>query len=159
MAAVLALLLKTISPALTVTLGGSYTDARYAADVPGTGIATGKPVDEISKVTLSGSAEYRFAAFGAWQGRARLGFQHHSKREFPSFPLYQAGDAINNVNARVSFEHAGWTVSLFGENLTNDNGAVTFRSVQPLGPGVNDVSSTRLRPRTLGLELRYALGR
>jgi outer membrane receptor protein involved in Fe transport len=148
-----------VSPALTFTLAGSYTDASYAADVPGTGIAKGKSVDEISKLTLSGSAEYRFAAFGDWQGRARLGYQYHSKREFPSFPLYQAGDAINNVHARISFERAGWTLSLFGENLTNDNGAVTFRSVQPLGPGVNDVSSTRLRPRTLGLELRYALGR
>ena len=50
-------------------------------------------------------------------------------------------------------------MSLFGENLANDNGAVTFRSVQPLGPGVNDVYANRLRPRTLGLELRYALGR
>ena len=148
-----------VSPALTFTLAGSYTDARYAADVPGTGIAAGKPVDEISKVTLSGSAEYRFAAFGAWQGRARLGFQHHSKREFPSFPLNQAGDAINNVNARVSFERAGWTVSLFGENLANDNGAVSYRTVQPLAPGVNDVYANRLRPRTIGLELRYALGR
>ena len=148
-----------VLPALTVTLAGSYTDARYAADVPGTGIATGKPVDEVSKVTFSGSAEYRFAAFGDWQGRARLGFQHHSKREFPSFPLYQAGDAINNVNARISFERAGWTLSLFGENLTNDNGAVSYRAVQPVAPGVNDISSARLRPRTLGLELRYALGR
>ncbi len=148
-----------VSSALTFTLAGGYTDARYAADVPGTGIAAGKPVDEISKVTFSGSAEYRFAAFGAWQGRARLGFQHHTKREFPSFPLYQAGDAINNVNARVSFEQAGWTVSLFGENLANDHGAVSFRTVQPLGPGVIDVLANRLRPRTIGLELRYALGR
>jgi iron complex outermembrane receptor protein len=148
-----------VSPTLTLTLGGSYTDARYAADVAGTGIAKGKPVDEVSKITLSGSAEYRFAAFGNWQGRARVGLQHHSKREFPSFPLFQAGDAINNVNARMSFEQGGWTVSLFGENLANDNGAVSYRTVQPLGPGVNDVYAARLRPRTIGLELRYALGR
>ena len=82
-----------------------------------------------------------------------------TKREFPSFALFQPGDAVNNVNARLSFERAGWMVSLFGENLTNDSGAVSYRTVQPLAPGVNDVWATRLRPRTIGLELRYALGR
>lgn len=148
-----------VSRHLTLTLGGSYTDGRYAADVAGTGIVKGLPVDEVSKVTLSGSAEYRFAAFNNWQGTARLGFQHHSKRDSQVFPLFEPGDAINNVHARVGFEHAGWTISFFGENLANDNGAVSFRAVQPVGPGINEVTAARLRPRTLGLELRYALGR
>ena len=148
-----------VSPALTLTLGGSYTDARYVADVPGTEVLKGNRLDEVSKVNLSGSAEYRFAAFGNWQGRARLGWQYSSKREFPSFALFQPGDAISNVNGRLSFERAGWTVSLLGENLTNDGGAVSYRTVQPLAPGVNDVRASRLRPRTVGLELRYALGR
>lgn len=59
----------------------------------------------------------------------------------------------------MGFEDAGWTISFFGENLANDNGAVSFRAVQPVGPGINEVTAARLRPRTLGLEVRYALGR
>jgi len=148
-----------VSRNLTLTLGAGYTDGRYVADVAGTGIAKGLPVDEVSKVTLSGSAEYKFPAFGAWQGMARLGVQHHSKRDYQAFPLFEPGDAIHNVNARVGFEQNGWTISLFGENLANDKGAVSFRAVQPVGSGINEVTAPRLRPRTLGLEVRYALGR
>jgi len=145
--------------ALSVSLGGSYNRARYSADVPGTGIVKGSKVDNVPTTTISGSTEYRFPAFAAWQGVARLGFQYSSKRDAPSFPQNQSGDAITNVNARVSFEKAGWTISLYGENLTNDSGAVSARTVQPISPGVDDVYASRLRPRTIGLEARYALGR
>ena len=148
-----------VTHALSLSLGGSYNNARYSADVPGTGIVKGSKVDNVPSTTISGSAEYRFPAFAASQGAARLGFQRSSARDAPSFPQNRSGDAINNVNARLSFEHAGWTISLYGENLTNDSGAISARTVQPISPGVDDVYANRLRPRTFGVDLRYAMGR
>jgi iron complex outermembrane recepter protein len=148
-----------LTRAWSMSLGGSHTRSRYAGDVPGTGITKGSKVDNVPATTLSGSTEYRFAAIGAWQGTARLGIQHTSAREAPSFPQNRAADSITNVNARLSFENEGWTVSLYGENLSDERGAVSARTVQPLGPGVDDVFANRLRPRTIGLEVRYAFGR
>jgi iron complex outermembrane recepter protein len=147
-----------VTHSLDLSLGGSFSDARYAGDVPGTGIHKGSRVDGVPTTTLSGSAEYRFPAFGAWQGAARAGVQYNNKRENPSFPQNAPGDAITNANARLSFANQGWTVALYGENLTNDDGAVSARTVAPTSTGVESYAN-RLRPRTVGMEVGYAFGR
>jgi hypothetical protein len=51
-----------------------------------------------------------------------------------------------------------FTVALFADNLTDDNGAVTFRSVTAIGPGIFESTSTRIRPRTFGLEASLRFG-
>ncbi|MBI5268166.1 MAG: TonB-dependent receptor [Burkholderiales bacterium] len=147
-----------VTPDFDLTLGGAYVDARYKADVPGTGIQKGMKVDEISPLSVSAATSYRFPAFG-WQGTARLGAVHTKARELPSFALSQPGDAITTVDARLSFSNGPWTVAVYADNLNNERGAVSARTVQPTGPDTSDVYAQRLRPRTLGMELRYALGR
>jgi outer membrane receptor protein involved in Fe transport len=147
-----------VTQALDVSLGASFSDARYAGDVPGTGIHKGSRVDGVPSTALSASLQYRFAAFGNWQGAARAGAQYNSKRESPSFPTNLPGDDILNANARLSIANQGWTMALYGENLTNEDGAVSARTVAATATG-SESYANRLRPRTFGLEVGYAFGR
>ena len=143
---------------LTLMANGSYVDATYSGSVPGTGIVDGAAVDDISKFTANASADYRAPISEKVTGFGRVGWEHSSPRRFNSFPGYLPGDNINRVDARAGVEMAGISLAVFADNLTNDNGATSFRSVQPLGPGDLDITSPRLRPRTFGIELSATFG-
>jgi len=51
-----------------------------------------------------------------------------------------------------------FSVSLFVDNLANDNGATSYRTVQPITATDVDIAATRLRPRTFGIELNATFG-
>ena len=147
-----------LSDAFRMTVMGSYADGKYSGDVPGTGIADGKPIDDNSKVTASASLDYRQTMFGDLTGSGRLGVQYNSKRDFPSFgpPLYLPGDAITTVSARFGVEGDWWGAFLFVDNLTNEDGAMSSRNVTV--PGVTPAAANRPQPRTIGLEVRFGFG-
>ena len=76
---------------------------------------------------------------------ARAGLRYHSARQV-SLTQGSPGDDILSANVRVSLEAtAGWSVTVYGDNLTNEQGADDARTTRGL--------ATRLRPRTLGVEL------
>jgi outer membrane receptor protein involved in Fe transport len=56
-------------------------------------------------------------------------------------------DPIDVLRARIGLEGKRWTLDVFGDNLLNEKGAVTPRS-DTFGN-----TATRLRPRTIGLQL------
>jgi iron complex outermembrane receptor protein len=144
---------------LGAALNAGYAQARYEAAIPGTGVVKGSPVDYVSPLVWGASADYAFGIIEGWNSRLHLGFQHSGKRVAPVVVGSTPGDAINNLNARIGFEQGPWTLSLFGENLTNDNGASSARVTQAVSATESVTYSNRIRPRTLGLELRYWMGR
>jgi outer membrane receptor protein involved in Fe transport len=143
---------------LTLNASGAYVDATFDGAVAGTGITDGSPVDEVSKFTANASIDYRTDISSTVTGSARIGWQHNSSRSFESFPGYLPGDRIDRVDARVGIEFDFLTVALFAENLTNENGATSFRTVQPIAPGIDDITASRLRPRTIGIEANIKFG-
>jgi iron complex outermembrane receptor protein len=145
-----------LTKSLRATLGAAFVDARYAASVAGTGIARGSPVDDVPRLTWNASAEYDFALAGHWAGTVRAGIEHASAHQASVYPENLAGDAIDNVNARVTLRRGPWRLSLVGENLANDHGAVSLRTVTALDAATTEAYSPRLRPRTIGLELGFA---
>lgn len=142
-----------LTEAWTVNVNGSYADAKYAGAVPGTGIADGRPVDDVAKTTASASLMYERPAFNTLTGSARLGVQYNSKRDFASFgpPLYYPGDAITAVDFRTGLEAEHWGAFLFVDNLTDENGATSPRTWDS---STNEITASRLRPRTVGIEIR-----
>jgi iron complex outermembrane recepter protein len=144
-----------LTSAWRLNVGASYADATYAGDVPGTGIRDGRPVDEHAKTTASASVDYGRNVYGALRGSARLGVQYYSARDYPSFgpPLYLPGDSITTLAARFGVEGEQWGAFLYGDNLTNEDGAISARNV--VTPGVTPAIANRLRPRTVGVEVRY----
>jgi outer membrane receptor protein involved in Fe transport len=143
---------------LTLTASGSYVDATYSGAVPGTGIVKGAVVDDVAKFTANASVDYRTTLATGLDGYARIGWQHSTPRQFVSSPGFLPGDTIDRVDARVGVDLDRLSIALFADNLTNDRGATSFRSVQPIAPGVNDITANRLRPRTIGLELTARFG-
>jgi outer membrane receptor protein involved in Fe transport len=143
---------------LTLTASGSYVDATYSGAVPGTGIVKGAVVDDVAKFTANASVDYRTTLATGLDGYARIGWQHSTPRQFVASPGFLPGDTIDRVDARVGVDLDRLSIALFADNLTNDRGATSYRSVQPIAPGVNDIAANRLRPRTFGVQVRFGSG-
>jgi iron complex outermembrane recepter protein len=144
--------------ALALQVGGSWIDAVYSEDVPDTLLSKGTPVYNVPKTTLHASASY------GWDVGERLrgivsGHANHSTARKTSLTSGSPGDAITQVNLRIGLESpAGWGVYLYGNNLTNEDGAVTARGVTELDDDGNFLRhgpAERLQPRTYGVLFRY----
>ncbi|MEM7665519.1 MAG: TonB-dependent receptor [Pseudomonadota bacterium] len=135
---------------LTLLAGISYVDATNKSDVPGTAIVEGDIAEEVSDFTANASATYRAPIANSLEGFGRIGFNYATERDNPAFPgLIGPGDDIFQLDARFGLEGEFWGVYVFGDNLTNEDGAISSRA---LGAG-GDFESLRLRPRTIGVEL------
>lgn len=131
---------------LTLQLESAWIDASYTADVTGTAITRGTPVYNTPRLTWSASGEYRRQLAAGWTGMARAGVRHHSARQV-SLTQGTPGDSILAADLRLGLESdAGWGISVYGDNLTNEQGADDARTTRGI--------ATRLRPRTFGLEFR-----
>lgn len=135
------------TPSLTLQLGGSYIDAVYVADIPDTPLNKGTPVYNVPKKTLDGSVGWRHPVGQGLDFVAHGALMYSSARETP-LTDGTPGDSITRVDARAGIESlSGWALYLFGNNLTNEDGAVDARYM--------DGTATRLQPRTMGVQFRY----
>ncbi|HKY79862.1 MAG TPA: TonB-dependent receptor, partial [Sphingobium sp.] len=144
---------------LTISAGGSWIDASYSGTVPGTGIVEGAPVDDVARFTASAATEYRHGFTERLAAFARLAWQHNSPRDNSAFAIYRPGDAIDRFDLRLGLEVDRLSITLFIDNLTDDRDASSPRIVQPIADGDVDITATRLRPRTVGIELSTYFGR
>lgn len=147
------------SRSLRLSANLSYVDARYRGNVENTGIVKGAPVDDVARFTASASADYRRRLGRGLTATARISWQHSSPRRFVSFPGYLPGDIIDRVDARVGLEFPGIDFAFFVDNLADERGATSYRTVQPVPGKASDVVAFRLRPRTVGFTVRFALAR
>jgi outer membrane receptor protein involved in Fe transport len=142
---------------LALSVGASYVDAKFAGDVGGLGLG-GLRVDEVPRFSANASADYRRTLTGDVAGVARIAWQHSSPRGFASDPTARPGDTIDRVDARLGVELDTVTLALFADNLINEDGGVSYRSFEEIEPGIDDVISNRLRPRTVGIEASFRFG-
>lgn len=137
----------TPTASLMLQVGGAIIDATYVADVPGTPLNKGTDVYNVPRNSLSASAAYSWDIATDLRGVVRSGLVHDSARE-TALTAGTPGDAITMLDARIGLESDnGWSAFLYGENLTNEDGALNARTTL----GV----ANRLRPRTYGVVFRY----
>lgn len=137
----------TPTASLMLQVGGAIIDATYVADVPGTPLNKGTDVYNVPRNSLSASAAYSWDIVTDLRGVVRAGLVHDSARE-TALTAGTPGDAITMLDARIGLESDnGWSAFLYGENLTNEDGALNARTTL----GV----ANRLRPRTYGVVFRY----
>lgn len=133
---------------LSLQAGAGYVDAKYTEDIAGTPILDGDRIVGVPKITLSGSATYRWPLTTKIGGFAHAGLQHTSERtDIASAAL--PSDSMTTLDTRLGIESGSWSAYLFGDNLTDEDAAVDARYLGADGP------ATRLRPRTYGLNVRY----
>jgi len=106
-----------------------------------------------AEYTGSAFADYSFPLGGSeFQGIISASINHSSEQDYHgqrATIYFLKGDPL--TNARVSFAVAApehWTVNLFVDNATNEQGAVP--TVDPIPEWF-----TRVRPRTVGLQFDY----
>ena len=143
---------------LTLQAGGAYIDAEYTGPVADTGIVEGSRVEEVARFTFNASGNYRFNLARGIEGDARISWQHTSPRDSELSPIFVPGDTIDRIDARLGVDLGSINVALFVDNLTDENGAASSKTVQPLAPGLNDITAIRLRPRTFGVEATIRFG-
>lgn len=133
---------------LTLQAGGGYVDAKYTQDVAGTPVRDGDRIVGVPELTASASATYRWSLTNLLGGFAYGGAQYTSDRtDVASSAL--PSDSTTTLGLRLGVEGQAWSAYLFGDNLTDADGAVDVRLQGIDGP------ATRLRPRTFGVNVRY----
>jgi outer membrane receptor protein involved in Fe transport len=143
---------------LTLQAGGSYIDATYSADVPGTPLFKGTPVYNVPRTTFNASASYGWDVGENLRAIASGLAQYESARE-TALTAGTPGDARTRLGARIGLESpAGWAVYLYGENLTDEDGAIDARSASQFDPDGNLLrlgAANRYQPRSYGVLFRY----
>lgn len=165
-----AVLSAKLTDGLDLTLAGSYTKAEIDGDfyAPGSDASTatplfadGDPLNLVPELVLSGSVKYAWSVGSQnLEALAFVSVQHTSERGLTilaSSP--NMGDDITRVDARFEIGRDEWTIFLFGDNLTDESGAVAPSILQnffdDVGAPYDGTLSTRLRPRTVGAGFRY----
>ena len=138
----------TISPArgLRFTLSGNTNDSHYV----GTALAhnDGDQIDFAPKYNYGAAVDWGFHLTQNLPGAFHVDYQKTGS--FPiNFGVYGASvysDPVDFVNARIGITVATVELYLYGQNLTDQNGAV-----YPANPFGGQPSAMRPQPRTVGL--------
>ena len=137
---------------LTMAGGVGYVDAIITAGAPGTGIVTGAHLIDVPKWTANAMAEATFRPVSGVNGFARLSWSYVDQRidayTEPLLPAYRI------VNARVGVTMQRWEISLFGDNLLDEE--PVFTRVATLGQIIPTYRRAVVgRPRTIGLSVSW----
>lgn len=149
---------KPIKP-VELQVGAAYVHAVYAEDVVGTPLKKGQMVYNVPEKTIYSSASYTWDVGAGLQGVVS-GDLHYSSPVETSLTIGTPGDTITLVNLRVGLldPRRGWSVYLYANNVTGEDGAISAR-----GPTQFDMNGNFLRfgpayrpqPRTYGAVFRY----
>lgn len=132
---------------LMLQVGGSWIDAVYVEDTPGTPLTKGTTVYNVADTSFSASASWSRPLRDGVSLVMRGSAVKESARK-TALTAGTPGDPITMLDARVGLQSvAGWQAFIYGENLTNEDGALNARNM--LG------AANRLRPRSYGVMLRY----
>jgi iron complex outermembrane recepter protein len=138
---------------LRLSFGGNINEAEYAESQ--SIFAEGDRIDNVPAMTLNASIDYERPLTATLSGFGHVDVQYTADRRLRSFaptvptPLVidAESDAITSVSARIGVQSERWTLALFGENLTDEDGSVSpVSAFTPLG--------VRLSPPTVGLNLK-----
>jgi outer membrane receptor protein involved in Fe transport len=98
----------------------------------------------------SAGAQYNFRISGEWKGFARGDYVYVGDvlTQFPTVVVKQGG--YGEASARLGFSRDKLEVDLYGDNLTDKRG------ISVTGDPAFGSHQTLVRPRELGVEMRYA---
>ena len=154
---------------LTLGINGSVNNAEVSSDVvidaavldPVTGapsglttpvqlFSAGDPLNNVPEYTVSTTLDYSRELGGTgWLGVVNLIAQHNANLESRNSGLVNVSEDITRTDFRVGAENENWGIYLFADNLFDED-----RATSPPAPPTT-LESGRLRPRTIGLNLKY----
>ncbi len=142
-----------------VSVGGSWIDTELKSDEPSTvGDYPGQKGDEFPNVpgfTGFFATSYRWDVASGIEGRANLDYTYRgsSATEYnDAGPYHNELDSYGMVNFNLSFAVDHWSATFFLRNLFNED-----EEIDILEDDQEQRASIILRPRTLGLKLKYRM--
>jgi outer membrane receptor protein involved in Fe transport len=103
--------------------------------------------------TVGGFVDWAFPlGSGGLQGRTGASVNYTSKQQWGGTNLASSDSSVV-TNAKFAIEARSWVATLFGDNLSNEQGRI-YTNPSDLNP-INPASASRMRPRTIGLQLEY----
>lgn len=94
-----------------------------------------------------------------WTAHLSATYLHSAKRMAFSVPNTEPGDTLDSANLHLTLEKGRWALAVYADNATNEAGAVSPRVLEVASDSVQRYTAYRLRPRTVGIELRYLFGK
>lgn len=148
----------TLRPARGFSVGGtvSWNNLEFDRDVySGTAVLfrKGTRLPESAKLTATGQIGYNFDISDDYNASFSAAVTHSSSiYNTAGFTLLQ-GDNITKLDLEMKLKSKnGWSVSLFADNITDEDGRIRRVGPQP----VNDYAD-RLRPRTVGVQFEFEM--
>lgn len=138
---------------LTLTAGGAYIDSTLDADVPNLAAVKGDSAPYVPETTFNVSAQYERPFDGGVMGYAWVNLQYtgETATEFnENGPNYIAMDSYTVGNLRIGVKFDVYDVSLFANNMFDDDSVVRAIGRPPFDPP----ASIRVMPRTIGITFR-----
>jgi iron complex outermembrane receptor protein len=143
-----------ITTAWSANLTASYVYNKFDSVTPNLGYVVGERVAGTPEENASAGLQYNFALNRNWRGFARADYVFVGDVHY----LFGAGATANpylqggygQTNLRFSLQHDRLTVELFGRNITDK------RAAEATGDPTTGGYAYMLRPREIGLELRYS---
>jgi outer membrane receptor protein involved in Fe transport len=122
---------------LTFQWTGAYTDAKLTSAAPALNANSGDPLPYTPKWSNSLDAEYKWAAFGDYNGFAGATWAYVGSRSSdfstsPATATTPSGQAVlpsySTYAARLGLENDHYAFMLYGKNLTDSRGFTNYAS-------------------------------
>jgi len=143
-----------ITKDLTLSVTGAFTDSTLEKlDPRATGAGLGEPgdpIDYIPEFSYTAGLNYDFTVAGNLPGFARVDYSYRDKvsvidRSITVPTMFSDETAVLDARVGMSFER--WSLQVFGQNLTNENGSID--------PWIYWAQAVRNRPRTYGVRFAF----
>jgi outer membrane receptor protein involved in Fe transport len=146
-----------ITQGLSANLTASYVYNKFDSVKPNVGYFVGERVPAAPEENASAGLQYNFALGTAWNGYARADYSYVGDVHY----IFGLGAAATNylqggygqANLRLSLQHQQLGIDLFAKNLTDK------RAAENTGDPTQGGYIYMLRPREIGVELRYSFDR
>jgi iron complex outermembrane receptor protein len=143
-----------VSDAWRLNLAAAYNRNEFENVRPATGYVKGERVPGAPEKNASAGVQYDLTLNAQWDGFARADYSYVGDARYKfgqgDNALIVMQDAYNTTSARLGLRRDNLSVDLFGRNLTDER-AVVFTADPQLGN-----YEYLLRPREIGIELRYS---
>ena len=136
-----------------LSAGGAYINTTLDADVPNLDAQKGDAAPFVPEISFTTSAEYSTELNKDLEGFGWVNVQYTDDRstEFSEQNSnYRKMDAYTVANMRLGIRFSGYEISLFANNMFDDDGVVRAIGRPPFDPP----ASIRVTPRTIGMTFR-----
>jgi iron complex outermembrane receptor protein len=148
---------------LSITAGGSYTDARLTEDSPLAGAVNGERIPETPHWNYSVDGSYDWSLGAGWNASIGGSYRHVGDRisdftlnatsGLPA-PRFNLG-SYDVVDLRAGFSWRGWSLTAYVKNVGDERGILA------LAPITGDATQSPytaavLQPRTFGVDLAFS---